>query len=315
MTTTAHTIDPSSVVVAADGSDHADRAVQWAAGQAFRERRPLTVVTAIGIPGVPAVSWAGMGAAYAYQPDELLQRGRAIADEAAAVARHLHPGLDVSTVPLIGDPRQVLVEISQRVHLLVLGSRGRGAFRSKVLGSVSAAVSRDAACPVVVCRPQAGDGHPDRGVLVGADGTAESLPVVEFAFQQASLLDLPLTVVHCLWDEVAAVHGPVMVSPRETGLDEYRMLLSENVAGMSSKFPEVTVDLRLARGLAEECLSDTSGSWNLIVVGRHPVDSLLRLITGAVATAVVERAHTTVAVVPQAEPAAEGAESPESTES
>ena len=42
------------------------------------------------------------------------------------------------------------------------------------------------------------------------------------------------------------------------------------------------------------------GGWDLIVVGHHPVTSLARLFTSSVATAVIERAHTTVAVVPQA---------------
>lgn len=300
-------IDPSSIVVAADGSDDSDRAVHWAAEQAYLERRPLTVVTAVGTNGIPAVAWSGMGAAYAYQPEELLEHGRAVADAALALVRHLRPGLRAESVVLLGDPRQALVDISTAAHLLVLGSRGRGVFRSKVLGSVSAAVSRDAGCPVVVCRPHGhgrdhGSGE-QRGVLVGADGTLESLPVIEFAFQQASLLGLPLTAVHCVWDEVAAVAGARMVPAQESGLEQQRLLLSESVAGMASKFPEVTVDLRLARGLAEECLAADSTSWNLVVVGRHPVDSLLKLVTGAVATAVVERARTTVAVVPQADPA------------
>lgn len=298
------TIAPSTVVVAADGSDDSDRAVHWAAEQAALERRPLTVVTAVGTNGVPAVAWSGMGAAYAYQPRELLVHGQAVADAAADLVRHLRPGLQVESLAFLGDPRQVLVDASRTAHLLVMGSRGRGVFRSKVLGSVSAAVSRDAACPVAVCRPHGhgtGSGAAGRGILVGADGTAESLPVIEFAFHQASLLGLPLTVVHCVWDEVATFESPQLVSS-EAGLQEHRLLLSESVAGMAAKFPEVVVDLRLARGLAEECLSVDSASWTLVVVGRHPVDSLLKLVTGAVATAVVERARTTVAVVPQADP-------------
>lgn len=305
MTTTEPTIDPGSIVVATDGSDDADRAVHWAAEQAFLERRPLTVVTTVHGPEVPTATWSGLGAAYAYDPQHMLDSARALAREAADVALHVHPGLDVETVARIGDPRHVLVEISRDVPMIVLGSRGRGVLRSKLLGSVSAAVSRDAGCPVVVCRPHRHGEPAQHGILVGADGTPESLPVLEFAFQQASLTDLPLTVVHAVWDEVGAVHGPVMVSPRETGLDEYRVLLGESVAGISSKFPEVSLDLRLARGMAEDCLSDTSTMWNLIVVGRHPVDSLLRLVTGAVASSVVERSHTTVAVVPQADPPAE----------
>ncbi|XBB69446.1 universal stress protein [Nocardioides sp. WV_118_6] len=288
------TIDPSSIIVAADGSADSDRAVQWAAEQAFLERRPLVVLTAVGIAGVPAVSWAGMGAAYAYQPDDLLTHGRAIADDARARAEHRHPGLAVSTVVQVGDPRQVLVDLSRGVHLIVLGSRGRGLFRSKLLGSVSASVSRDAACPVVVCRPGAEDRAPGEGagLLVGADGTPESLPVLEHAFRLASLRDLPLTVMHCVWEQP----GPT---------EEHRLLLGESIAGIRSAYPEVPVELRLASGLAEEALAAESVRWDLIVVGRHPVDTFLRLLTGAVATTLVERAQTTVAVVPQADPAPE----------
>ncbi|GAA3646017.1 universal stress protein [Nocardioides ginsengisoli] len=288
---TTEQIDPGSIVVGADGSEDGDRALRWAAEQAFLERRPLTIVTATGSPGVPVVT-----------PD-LVDHARAVAEAARAVAEHLHPGLDVATAVRVGDARQVLVDLSRRVHLIVLGSRGRGVFRSTVLGSVSAAVSRDAACPVVVCRPERRrTGEPYRGVLVGADGTAESLPVIEFAFQQASLHRLPLTVVHAMWDELATAHLPVEVSADTQGLEEQRLLLAESVAGMASKFPEVSVEQLLARGLPEECLAADSSAWDLVVVGRHPVDTVLRLLSGAVATTVVERARTVVAVVPQSDP-------------
>lgn len=292
-------LDPGSIVVAADGSDDSDRALHWAAEQAFRERRPLVVMTAVGTAGV---AWPDMASAYVQGPQEMTERGQAVADEALAVVRHLHPGLHAETAVRAGDPRVVLTETSRDVHLLVLGSRGRGVFRSKVLGSVSAAVSRDAACPVVVCRPGPPAGAIDRGILVGADGTEESVPVLEFAFAQASLEGRPLTVMHTVWDEHAALRGPELVRSREPSLEGHRLLLSESVAGLRSKFPEVEADLVLARGLADECLTDRSGAWSLIVVGRHPVDTVLRLVTGAVATAVVERAGTNVAVVPQAAP-------------
>lgn len=299
------TLNPNTIVVATDGSDDAHRAVQWAAEQAYLERRPLTVVTVVGTPGVPAIAWAGIGAAYAYQPQEMLEHGRAVAEEGVAIALHLRPGLQAEAMVLDGDPRQALVDLSRHAHLLVLGSRGRGVVLSKVLGSVSAAVSRDAACPVAVCRPREHRDTATLGVLVGADGTLESLPVIEFAFHQASLLGLPLTVVHCVWDEIAATHGPVAAGPREEGLEGQRLLLSESVAGMATKFPEVTVNLRLAHGIAEDCLSERSSRWDLIVVGRHPVDTWFQLMTGAVATVVVERAKATVVMVPQSAPTPE----------
>jgi len=171
-----------------------------------------------------------------------------------------------------------------------------------LLGSVSSAVSSHAACPVVICRPTA-DGRTRTGVVVGADGTPESLPVIEFAYRQASLRDLPLTVLHSFWDAASAVaqyreaRGETVGEP---DLEDLRAALSESVAGLAEEYPGVPVTLTLKHGLADEALSPRHGGWDLIVVGHHPPTSLARLLTSSIATAVVERAHTTVAVVPQA---------------
>ena len=53
-------------------------------------------------------------------------------------------------VRLAGDPVTALVTESERLDLLVMGSRGRGPARGVLLGSVSTEVVRAAACPVVV---------------------------------------------------------------------------------------------------------------------------------------------------------------------
>lgn len=295
-------LHPSTIVVAADGSEDALRAVHWAAEQAFLERCPLVVVTAVGAPDVHGLTWTALGSGYARHPQESMEAGEAVAAEAVALARHLNEGMDVSSVVLVGDPRQVLVDLSRRVRMIVLGSRGRGIVRSKVLGSVSAAVSRDAACPVMVCRPTRPDRTAGKGVLVGADGTPESVPVLDLAFAEASVRNLPLTVVHCVWDVDRPRHDAELVPADEPGMEADRLLLAESVAGLTAKFPEVAVDLRIAQGIAEEFLSGPGADWDLVVVGRHPVDSLMRLLTGAIATFVVERAATTVVVVPQSEP-------------
>lgn len=304
MTTTDHTSTPaipaSSIVVATDGSDDARRAVRWAADQAALERRPLTVLMTAHAEVLPAGGLGTMSAVYAYDPEELLGHARTTVQEGVGLAHALHPDLEITGIAQLGAPRHVLIELSHQVHMIVVGSRGRGRVRSRLLGSVSAAVSRDAACPVVVCRPAPEEGPAPVGILVGADGTPESLPVIEFAFQQASLTGEPLTVVHAVWDALAAIQGPGPVAASETDLEEYRVLLAESVAGIAPKFPDVSFELRLTRGMAEDCLHDTSGSWSAIVVGRHPVDSLARLVTSTVATTVIERSHTTVVVVPQA---------------
>jgi nucleotide-binding universal stress UspA family protein len=136
---------------------------------------------------------------------------------------------------------------------------------------------------------------------VGADGTPESLPVIEFAFAQASLRGLPLTVLHAYWDAVAAVAGLRSGSeqvPDPSDVEELRVVLSGSVAGFSEKYPDVSVSLRLQHGLVDEVLT-RGQSWGLVVVGRHPMDSVWRMLTGGIATAVLERAQSTVAIVPQ----------------
>lgn len=295
-------IEPGSIIVGVDGSADAERALRWAAEQAWLEGRPLALVGAAGIDQIYAAGWPGAAGTYVIPSAELLEQVRVVAEEAAASARQLRPGLHVSAHGAHGDPREVLIELSRAAHLVVIGSRGRGVLRSRLLGSVSTTVIRHAQSPVVVCRPDS-PGMVRKGVLVGVDATPEGQPVLEFAFQQASTHGLPLTVLHSFYDVIAAVSGAQLVSDTEAFLEEERLLLAESVAGFSEKFPDVPVDLQLARGLAHECLGTDSERWHLIVVGRHPADSLSRMVSATVATAVVERAHTTVAVVPVPAPA------------
>lgn len=288
-----------SIVVGIDGSEHANRAVLWAAEQAVLEGRPLAVVHAAGASDLRGAAWASVEGLSTYQLLDIQESARAVVREATALATSAHPLVEARDVPLVGDPRQLLVELSEAAHLIVLGSHGRGIFRSMLLGSVGVGVAQHARCPVVVCRPGRPGAVKD-GVVVGADGTAESLPVIEFAFRQASIRGLPLTVMHCFWDVVAAVAGPQFADSAEA--QDLHLLLSESVAGLSEKFPDVPVTLRLAHGLVDECLTGGSRPWNLVVVGRHPVASVARFLTGSAATAVLERSGSTVAVVPEAEP-------------
>ena len=265
-----------SVVVAMDGSEHAERAIRWAAEEAELERRRL-VVLAVG------------------------DRASTSVEDAVASTQLRHPDLCLLPRVVPGDPRQVLVDASAHAFVLVLGSRGRGAMKSLLLGSVSAAVSAQAVCPVVICRPP-GDGSVSAGVVVGADGTRESLAVIEFAYRQAFLRRLPLTVLHSFFDATVAVAQYRQARGQETdtpALDDLRAGLSQSVAGLAEDYPGVPVTFDVKHGLADEALAPRHAGWDLIVVGRHPMTSLERLLTGSVATAVLERAHCTVAVVPE----------------
>lgn len=269
-------IKPDSIVVAVDGSADSDRAVLWAAEQAWLERRPLVAVHVVR-DDLPLI---GSAAVMPLTSDDLLVAGRAVAEVAAAIATHRRPGVSVEALAVLGEPRRILGEVSRDAHVLVIGSRGRGPVRSRLLGSVSAWVAEHAACPVVVCRPS-NPGLVHNGVLAGVDGTAQSLPALEFAFREASLHDQPLTVVHSAWHDQPADR-----------------LLSESLAGFTERFPEVHVTRRLDHDLPEESLAADTERWDLVVVGRRADQGTVLPLRRSVSLSVLERSHTTVAVVP-----------------
>jgi nucleotide-binding universal stress UspA family protein len=266
------------IVVGVDGSEHSDRAVSWAATQADLEARRMALVR-----GSDQMS-----------SDDTALLVRARRDVELAV-----PDVTVLTDLVVSDPRHALVEMSETAHLLVVGSRGRGALRSAVLGSVSAAVAKHARCPVVVCRPSGPRTPASAGVVVGADGSEAGRPALEFAFAQASLRHVPLTVMHCFWDVAAATNGRGVMPQADDRLTEMRLLLAETVAGMQEKYPDVVVSLELARGLVDDCLAGRAPDADLIVVGRATDHTWSRFMRASCALAVLERSRASVAVVPE----------------
>lgn len=292
------TVIPSgTVVVGVDGSPSAARALEWAIDQAALERRPLTLASALGGPS--DTMWLDQaGIDHQSTVEGLRQAAEATIAEAAARVTERAPDLELYEVRRVADPRVMLLDLAEDAAMLVLGSHGRGPVRRLLLGSVSSAVARHATCPVVVVRPHPLDVDRRGGVLVGVDGTAQSLPTLEFAYREAALRHQPLTVLHCFWDVRSAAVGPAVVTTDGPQVQEERLLLAESVSGMAEKFPEVEVTTELARGMADEALVRAAERMDLLVVGRHAGHRLADLAYGTVAATVVDHATTVVAVVP-----------------
>mgnify|MGYP000867268225 CR=1 FL=1 len=272
-------IPPGTVVVGLDGSPSSEQALDWAIGYAGREGLPLTL--AHGLDPAGSVWMEPEGADHravlgALHDDAmaLLARSR---DRVAEVA----PDQVVHQALWMSDARVTLLDLAERAAAVIVGSRGRGPVSTLLLGSVGVAVSRHAPCPVVVIRP----GNPGlvrHGVLVGADASERSRPVLEFAYRQASLCDLPLTVVHSGREDRAGVE------------------LGEAVAGLGEKFPEVRATTRLVPDNAADVLARESRRMDLVVVGAHHRNIASTILHGSVTDAVVEHAECPVAVVPLA---------------
>ncbi|WP_369131820.1 universal stress protein [Modestobacter sp. I12A-02662] len=130
------------IVVGVDGSHESQRALRWAARQA---RLSGSAVHAVGAWRVP------LGSGLTVRP-EADWAGHTSHTLAAAVAGALGEEDATGVVQEVveGHPADALLSAATDADLLVVGSRGRGAFAGLLLGSVSRHVAAHAPCPAVV---------------------------------------------------------------------------------------------------------------------------------------------------------------------
>ena len=137
-----------NILVAIDGSPDADQALTEAIDLAESEHARLTLFGAVAVP--PAAAYIGAGAAAAATlAGDAESETEAILREAV---QRVPDGVSVSTVQSSEPVRPALIHQIKTGHhdLLVMGSRGRGAVRSVLLGSVSHYVLHHSPAPVLV---------------------------------------------------------------------------------------------------------------------------------------------------------------------
>ena len=138
------------VVVGHDGSDGAQKALEWAAALAERASWPLHVVRGWRIATAPQpASWEP---GYVPPIGEYEQAVQAdLESDVAAVLGADRAGKAVCHV-VHAAPVRSLIDAAEGADVLVVGARGRGGFAGLLLGSVSDQVTRHAPCPVTVVR-------------------------------------------------------------------------------------------------------------------------------------------------------------------
>ena len=133
------------IVVGVDGSQSSMAALRWAIRQA---KLTGACVDAVAVWRYPT------GYGWAPSVTEIDFEGEAkksLAEAIGAVGR-LEPEVRVRPLVAEGQAAEVLLHTAKGADLLVLGSRGHGAFTSPLLGSVSLNCVLHAHCPVLVLR-------------------------------------------------------------------------------------------------------------------------------------------------------------------
>lgn len=300
---------PLGVLVGFDGSANAIAALRWAAREAHFRGLPLTVMSSYTIP--PAVS----GYLESFRDSGGQTLARDATEKTLNVAREQLAGHSGEVTYRLehGDAAGVMVDLSGSAELCVVGSRGRGGFTGRILGSVAAALPSHAHSPTVVV-PQTDDSSVDEGaetinaadtrpVVVGIDGSPQSrrasVEAGKTAISHGTGLKLvmalpPLTTAAMWYPELAAREQAIV----QTRVDDLNRDLDVEVGWVQSQFPELSVTGSVEEGFPVNVMQEMGGKAQLTVVGSRGLGGVRSALLGSVSRELLHHATAPVMVVP-----------------
>ncbi|MCH8560284.1 MULTISPECIES: universal stress protein [unclassified Nesterenkonia] len=300
---------PLGVLVGFDGSPNATSALRWAAREAHFRGLPLTVMSSFTIP--PAVSGylesfpdAGGQTLARQATEKTLNTAREqLAGHAGEVTYRLEHG----------DAAGLMVHLSGSAELCVVGSRGRGGFTGRILGSVAAALPGHAHSPTVVVphtdESSVGEGSEaistadTRPVVVGIDGSPHSrrasVQAARTAISHGTRLQLvmalpPLTTAAMWYPELAAREQAMV----QTRVDDLNRDLDVEVGWIQAQFPELSVTGSVEEGFPVNVMQEMGSKAQLTVVGTRGHGGMRSALLGSVSRELLHHATAPVMVVP-----------------
>ncbi|MFI6225122.1 universal stress protein [Nocardia salmonicida] len=283
-----------SVLAAVDGSANSYQAAAWAAAEAALHHLPLHLLTSGAIQ-----TGFGPGMSLGEADLEWLRvDAERVVGEAERVARAAVPDEDLAITTEVSFElaAPLLIERSRSARMLVVGSRGLGAFQRGLLGSVSRAAAQHAHCPVAVIHGIAAIDPVSAGqpVLVGVDCSPNSVPAIEVAFDEASRRKVELVAVHAFSD---ASELDLPAFGWEMGRQSAEADLAEALAGHAEQYPDVPVRRIVVANRPVRTLVDESASAQLLVVGSHGRGGFSSMLLGSTSNALLHSVEIPTIVV------------------
>ena len=128
-------------------------------------------------------------------------------------------GAPVEAATALGDAAFKIVQFARAHHvdLIMMPTHGMGTFRTMLIGSVTAKVLHDAACPVWTAAHAEEQSSPDvpRKILCPVDRTPEAVKVIRWAAEYSQKLGAALKLLH-----VVTPVSDILSLPSERALQE-----------------------------------------------------------------------------------------------
>lgn len=143
-----------NVLVPLDGSEVAERALQYARQIADPEGGKITLLTALDVPEYTMMAYYPTVVAYEGSAENITEKMMPQAkDYLAHTSETLQrEGFHVKSEAIIGEPASVIVERARElgVDAIVMSTHGRSGISRWLFGSVASKVLESAQCPVFI---------------------------------------------------------------------------------------------------------------------------------------------------------------------
>ena len=296
-----------SVLLAFDGSAGSRDATQMAVSLSNALDSPLYVVlvedrtpTGRAIPEEPGFGAEAGDRSRGFSENE-------IRDEAERQAKQIEEqgGRIAGLYQRIGHPVAEILHVAEEIDagLVVVGSRGLGRLRRKLLGSVSEGVVHHAHCAVLVARGGCGELGPAVPLVLAVDGSRETAPATEAAAEISRATGCPVHLVYALQIERYMPYpGPETWGGWEEDLAGAELNARRWLEGHAEDLKAngaKTVEVHLFRGEPDGAvlrLVDTLGA-GLVVLGSRGLGGIRRALLGSVSESVMHNAGCPVMIV------------------
>ena len=259
-----------SILVALDGSQHADSALEYAIWLARRLRARIIGLHVLDIVSIEGSFLHDVSGSLGFEPyldfsskmrEALQERGRVLLD--AFTARCQNEGIAHDTVLPMGIVANEICDHARTADLVVVGHRGvNEQFSTGLLGSTTESVTRKSPKPVLVTplefreitRP-----------LLAYDGSQRASAALHAAAELTSALQLPLTVVHVGRDD--AGEGSRVLTEAQRYLQSY----------------EVAVTAKPLTGPPHQRIVDVlrDGRFDLLFIGAYGHSRIIEMVLGS----------------------------------
>lgn len=214
--------------------------------------------------------------------------------EKAERLRDEHPDKTIHTELVQGDVAASLAAFSSPSTLVAVGTRHAMGRRPRRKWSAGARIAATAEGPVaVIPHPLVLDA---RSIVVGVDDPEES--ALLFAAEEAARTGAILRPVRA-WEGPPLRHGQTEQDADylESLAEMYRSLVTDAMESVLTRYPDLSIEPVVERGIPAEVLLDAADGAGMLVVGNRGFHGIKRFFLGSVSQTVVLSAAIPTVVV------------------